>query len=43
MLFLYYNSKINDDFINELNIINQSRYKLIITEWNYDYWYYLDI
>ena len=41
--FLYYNSKISDEFINELNIINQSRYKIIITEWNYDYWYYLDI
>ena len=40
---LYYNSKITDDFINEINIINQSKYKIIITEWDYDYWYYLDI
>ena len=39
---LYYNSKITENFINEINIINQSKYKLIITEWNYDYWYYLD-
>ena len=40
--YLYYNGKITENFINEINIINQSKYKIIITEWNYDYWYYLD-
>ena len=37
--FLYYNSKINEEFINEINIINQSKYQIILIEWDYDYWY----
>ena len=38
--FLYYNDEITDNFINEINIINQSKYEIILVEWNYDYWYY---
>lgn len=37
--FIYYNDEINDEFINEINIINQSKYQIILMEWNYDYWY----
>ena len=37
--FLYYNSKINEEFINEISIINQSKYQIILIEWDYDYWY----
>jgi len=37
--FLYYNNSIDDNFINEINIINQSKYEIILVEWNYDYWY----
>lgn len=36
---LYYNNLIDDDFIQEINIINQSKYQIILVEWNYDYWY----
>ena len=36
---LYYNGEITDDFINEINIINQSKYQIILIEWNYEYWY----
>lgn len=38
--FLYYNDEINSDFINEINIINQSKYQIILVEWKYEYWYY---
>lgn len=37
--YLYYNNKINEEFINEINIINQSKHQIILTEWDYDYWY----
>ena len=37
---LYYNEKITDDFVNEINIINQSKFKIILIEWDYEYWCY---
>ena len=37
--YLYYNNKINEDFINEINIINQSKYEIILVEWEYEYWH----
>lgn len=37
--YLYYNNKISEEFINEINIINQSKYEIILMEWDYDYWY----
>tara|TARA_Y200000002_G_scaffold377910_1_gene384301 strand:+ start:367 stop:1935 length:1569 start_codon:yes stop_codon:yes gene_type:complete len=38
--FLYYNDKITENFINEIDIINQSKHEIILIEWTYDYWYY---
>lgn len=35
----YYNDQINNDFLNEINMINQSKYQIILVEWNYDYWW----
>jgi len=37
--YFYYNNKISEDFINEINIINQSKYEIILVEWDYDYWH----
>ena len=35
----YYISVINDTFLKELNMLNQSKYKIILVEWDYVYWW----
>lgn len=35
----YYNDIIDEKFLNEINIINQSKYQIILIEWNYKYWW----
>ena len=37
--FLYYNDKITDSFMDEIYIINQCKYEIILVEWDYEYWY----
>jgi hypothetical protein len=36
---IYYNDKLNDQFLKEINLINQSNYQIILVEWNYCYWW----
>ena len=40
VFLFYYNGIIQDKLLKEINMLNQSKYQIIIIEWDFDYWWH---